>query len=122
MEIALDRVKLGRLRFDPAFGLGAEFCSGQEATFLADALRSGLTAYYSPDAICAHPGVSSGHHPWPHHVAVAKGAVARRLYPSGWPAALAYFALAKRSLYRPQLTMAGFLQAAAKGAMRVGCR
>ena len=43
------------LRFDPAFGLGAEYKTGEENIFVADALRAGLRVYYYPRIICMTP-------------------------------------------------------------------
>ena len=38
--------------FDERLGLGAEFPSGEENAFLADALRAGLKIYHVPQTIC----------------------------------------------------------------------
>lgn len=46
------RVREKGIRFDTLLGLGAEFGSGEENAFLADALRAGLKVRYVPATIC----------------------------------------------------------------------
>lgn len=48
----LKSVKEKGIRFDPLLGLGAEFGSGEENAFLADALKAGLVIRYVPATIC----------------------------------------------------------------------
>lgn len=49
------------LYFDPCFGLGGKLCTkGEEAVFLGDALKKGLSIRYYPIPIVTHPYESSG--------------------------------------------------------------
>lgn len=55
----------GKLRFRPDFGLGApRFTAAEEAFFIADALRLGLTVDMVPVGICIQPSPSSGERPY----------------------------------------------------------
>ena len=58
--LRLNRVRVGTIRFDPAFGVGARHGLGDEFVFLADALRSGLRGQFLPVTIGRHPGDSTG--------------------------------------------------------------
>lgn len=62
IEIAFrrDRVLKSGIRFDERFGLGAAFPTGEEAIFLADAIRVGLKVRYAPVPIVVHGRESSG--------------------------------------------------------------
>jgi glycosyltransferase involved in cell wall biosynthesis len=62
IEIAFrrERVLKSGIRFDERFGLGAEFPTGEEAIFLADAIRAGLRVRYVPVPIVVHGRESSG--------------------------------------------------------------
>ena len=62
IEIAFrrERVLATGIRFDERFGLGAEFPTGEEAIFLADAIRAGLKVRYVPVPIVIHGSESSG--------------------------------------------------------------
>lgn len=52
MTFKTKSVSKAGLSFCPRLGLGAEFGSGEENAFLADALRAGLTIWYVPETIC----------------------------------------------------------------------
>lgn len=55
----------GKLRFRPRFGLGApRFTAAEEAFFIADALRLGLSVDMIPVGICSQPSLSSGERPY----------------------------------------------------------
>jgi glycosyltransferase involved in cell wall biosynthesis len=62
IEIAFrrDRVLKSGISFDERFGLGAAFPTGEEAIFLADAMRHGLKVRYVPVPIVVHGRESSG--------------------------------------------------------------
>lgn len=62
IEIAFRRERIlnSGIRFDEQFGLGAAFPTGEEAIFLADAIRSGLKVKYVPIPIVVHDRESSG--------------------------------------------------------------
>lgn len=47
-----DAVRNAGIHFNTSIGLGTEFPSGEENTFLADALRAGLKIYHIPKTIC----------------------------------------------------------------------
>ena len=98
VEIVVRPKRLRGLRFDTAFGLGTDWPMGEESIFLADALRLGLPIYYWPEPLCAHPYHSTGFASWNASTARTKGAVMRRMYPLGWPAAL--LALTAKNLTR----------------------
>lgn len=117
IEIAVRRSAIGALRFDTRFGLGSALPSGEEAIFLADALRRGLHVGYWPEPICTHPGMGSGYGDWTRDYAMVKGAVARRIYPRAWPGAILYFAVTKRRFYGACLSTPGFVTAAVSGAL-----
>ncbi|MDD9936592.1 MAG: glycosyltransferase family A protein [Myxococcales bacterium] len=116
IEIALRPSRLGGLRFDTRFGLGTGLPMGEESIFLADALRVGLPVHYWPAPICAHRGPGTGHSEWTAETARVKGAVMRRMFPLGWPAALA--ALAYGNLGRVRAVGFGsFMRSAVGGAI-----
>lgn len=80
----IDRIKEKGLRFDPLLGLGAEFGSGEENAFLADALRSGLVIQYIPKTICYTEPMSEERVKWKNgfneEYFVKKGACFYRIY------------------------------------------
>lgn len=80
----IDRIKEKGLRFDPLLGLGAEFGSGEENAFLADALRSGLVIRYIPKTICYTEPMSGERSKWKNgfdeEYFVKKGACFYRIY------------------------------------------
>jgi len=51
--------KIG-VKFDERFGLGAEYCTGEDIIFLADCLKHNLKIIFVPIRICEHPDFSSG--------------------------------------------------------------
>ena len=60
IEIAGKMKVLEELLFDERLGVGAEFPSGEETAFLADAIRMGLSVWYVPEYIVEHALESSG--------------------------------------------------------------
>lgn len=48
------------LRFDPAFGMGADFGLGEEYVFITDALKAGLRGVSLPVPVGRHPSESTG--------------------------------------------------------------
>lgn len=117
VEIALRRDRLGRLRFDPAFGLGARYPSAEEGVFLADLIHAGHALYYWPAPLCSHPGQTSGHTQWSPAVAEAKGAAFARMYRSAWPLVTVWFALRKFPLYRKRLGLGSFVANGVRGGL-----
>ena len=88
------------ISFDVLLGLGAEFPSGEENAFLADALRGGLKIYHVPATICFAVEAHSvrGSEEIKGYLET-KGASFYRIY-QGWFLlfALAFIVLKKRSL------------------------
>jgi glycosyltransferase involved in cell wall biosynthesis len=62
IEIAFRRARVQQsgVSFDERFGLGSDFPTGEEAIFLADAIRAGLKVRYLPVPIVVHGRESSG--------------------------------------------------------------
>lgn len=74
------------LRFDPRFGIGAEFCAGEEDMMLADLMRAGHKGRFLPLDVATHTGPTTGmrrHHD-PEYLK-CKGAVISYIHPSDWP-------------------------------------
>lgn len=117
VEIALRRDRLGSLRFDPAFGLGARYPSAEEGVFLADLIHAGHKLYYWPAPLCSHPGQTSGHTQWSPAVAEAKGAAFARMYRGAWPLVTVWFALRKFPLYRKRLGLGAFVAHGLRGGL-----
>ena len=97
VEIALRRssIEESRLRFDEHFGLGAEFPTGEENIFLADALDKGLKLLYMPIPIVMHPPESSGQDYDNIKLVQAKGAMFERIFGLKGHAVSFLFALKK---------------------------
>lgn len=69
--------------FDEEFGLGSKYKMGEEAIFLGDCLRKGLSVFYSPINLFYHPYESTGKsidENW----YLAKGAFYKRRYGFFW--------------------------------------
>jgi glycosyltransferase involved in cell wall biosynthesis len=78
--------------FDIAFGLGAEFKSGEENIFLADCLNQKLNIMYHPICTSLHPDETSGGNYQDKLQLISKGAIIRRVYGIwGWPFVVAFF-------------------------------
>ncbi len=63
IEMVLKRLDIQNvgLNFDPCFGIGGKICNkGEEAVFLSDALKRGLSIKYYPIPVVTHPYESSG--------------------------------------------------------------
>ena len=96
-EIAfrLSRVEKVGVRFDADFGYGAEYRSGEEYVFLADALRKNLKVWFVPSVISFHPAVTTaarGH--TDRRLMHSKGAMMARVF--GWAAPLGMLAFAAK--------------------------
>lgn len=91
IALRLESIRAAGLRFDEAFGLGAEFPTGEENIFLIDALRRGLNLRYEPQVIAVHPAESSGADLSTVDAVQAKGAAFRRMFGAAFlPVALAF--------------------------------
>ena len=93
------------IRFDRLLGLGAEFGSGEENAFLADALRAGLTIQYIPETICYLMPDTEERQKWKDgfnkDYFVKKGACFYRIYKGFFfPLSIAFILLKKRSLFK----------------------
>jgi len=56
-----ESIKRVNLKFDENFGLGTEFAMGEEAIFVADAVKKGLKIGFVPEILVAHAHSSTGH-------------------------------------------------------------
>lgn len=98
-------IKEKGIRFDPLLGLGAEFGSGEENAFLADALRAGLTVQYVPSTICYLMPDPEDRQKWKdgfnEDYFVKKGACFYRIYKGLFlPFSWAFILLKKRNLFK----------------------
>ena len=85
IEIALRRSAVGNLRFDERFGVGAQFCAGEEDLFMHSLMKRGERGHYIPLTICRHDGPTTSCKADTEALAEAKGAVFSRLFPFTWP-------------------------------------
>lgn len=106
IEIAFrrDRIMSVGLKFDPLFGLGSHYETGEEFIFLTDALKSGLTILHIPECIVQHPQESSGR-VRDRKTIFARGAMMARVF--GWNSLLfdLLFALKKRNEYASSFSL-----------------
>lgn len=100
LEITARRlaVERGSLNFDEKFGLGTNLPAGEEAIFLADASKKGISIQYEPINIVFHPAESSGSG-WRSEESVkARGALFKRVFGFlGFPLLLAFCLKHKKS-------------------------
>jgi glycosyltransferase involved in cell wall biosynthesis len=75
-----------RVSFNPYFGLGAKFEVADEYVFLRNALKAGLTIYFEPKIILAHPNISSGQDAASNRVIYGRSALFYKYF--GWKAYL----------------------------------
>ena len=88
VEIALNRRRLGGVRFDERFGLGTAVPLGAENVFVSRLLRAGLSMRFEPRTICRHRGMPTGvGQPARLETARRLGVVLGTMYPLAWPAA-----------------------------------
>lgn len=81
IAVKVNAVRSAGLRFDPRFGLGAQYPTGEEIIFLQDACRVGLDIRFSPINIVVHPKESSGSNLLGNDVLIlAKGAMFVRIF------------------------------------------
>lgn len=82
VDIAFRREKIGRLRFNPYFGLGApELHACEEALFVYQALHMGIKCRFFPIDICHHNGTTTGLRQVGKGVVMANGAYLSIVYP-----------------------------------------
>lgn len=81
IEVCLRRDFIARyhIKFDPKFGLGAEYPVSEENILLSDILQSGGTITYLPADIAIHPNETSGAN-WDERYLRARGALFRRVF------------------------------------------
>lgn len=100
-----DRILGMGLSFDPAFGLGARYRTGEESVFLADALRAGAKICYYPAIICVTPPTpeykgkfSNG---YDREYFFCKGACFHRMYgPLFFPISILFFLKKRSGIFR----------------------
>lgn len=94
------------IRFNPLFGAGGEFQSGEDNIFLFDCLRKGLTIYYYPQTILkVEFNQSSWFRGFGEKYFRNKGALAYMLFKNYYFLFIVQFALRKYGLYRNQMGM-----------------
>lgn len=85
------------LRFNPRFGVGAEFCAGEENIMVADLQRAGHHGKFIPIRVATHRGPTTGmrraHEP---EFLRCKGAAMAYMFPRTWPLRMLTHALRER--------------------------
>lgn len=81
IEIAFRRNAIKDIRFDERFGIGAEYCLGEEEKFIHDCRKSGISCRFFPIEITRHDDLSTGKRPLVDaRVARGHGAFIRCIY------------------------------------------
>ncbi len=111
IEIAFRRQRIldAGIQFDTAFGLGADYPTGEEFIFLTDVLKAGLRARFVPKVLVVHPAESSGRL-FNERLVMSKGALFARVYGWKYPLVNIYFTLRKRGEYRAVMSPLTFLK------------
>ncbi|HFI0255646.1 TPA: glycosyltransferase family 2 protein [Streptococcus suis] len=100
------KIEEKELRFDERFGIGAKYTFGEENIFLFDALRSGLSVYSYPVKIARLRHRESYWDRTPNKTLSRKrGAVYKRMSPVWYWVLILQFAVRKRKLVKPHLSM-----------------
>jgi GT2 family glycosyltransferase len=83
VELAFKRksIQKGQLQFDTRFGLGAAFPMGEEAIFVADAIKKGLKIGFFPEVIVEHIHPSTGYKTDSHTLYFIQSALLYRIFP-----------------------------------------
>ena len=102
ISFRLRSVRASGVRFDEQFGLGARYATGEEAIFLFDCRRRGLSIVYVDDVVAIHPSISSGNTFARPEQFRAKGAVFARIYPRLHPVLNLLASIRFRPFYRGQ--------------------
>lgn len=86
-EIAfrLESVRRSSIHFNSLFGVGSEFCAGEDALFVDSMIKNGLCGMFIPEYICDHEDESTGIRKIndPDFIR-AKGAVFTYMHPRTW--------------------------------------
>ena len=93
------------ITFNTAFGLGAEFQTGEEFLFLRSLIKSGNKVWYYPFEIVSHAAVSSGLDHASDRLVYARAAISYKLYGSWavlWLFKYLQFLLRKRLIVIPE--------------------
>ena len=111
IEILIKRSWLinSKLKFDPRFGLGSNFPTGEEFIFLTDAIQQDAKIIYIPEYIVTHPAQSSGKH-FTDTLIKSKGALFARTYGWKYPFVDFIFALKKLDHYKKEVSFFKFLK------------
>lgn len=109
VEVAFKRQSIinNDIFFDELFGLGSAFPTSEEAIFLSDALKKGLTILSLPEVIVTHPKESSGGDYKNLKLAQAKGAMLYRIF--GWKAYVVIFLFAIKHFRKTPYSISEFL-------------
>ncbi|MEY0095239.1 hypothetical protein AB7W34_19670 [Providencia rettgeri] len=110
--INIDLIKYSNIFFDPIFGLGTNYPSGEEFIFLTDIISKGGKVGYRPINLCTHPPVSSGDDFYSNNdKIIAKGAMFKRVFsfPLYYIMIIA-FAIKKHKEYKKNISFFGFLK------------
>lgn len=90
----LDAINRAGIRFNEWFGIGGEFCAGEEDLFFHLIRKKRLTAYFVPVEICTHNGSTTSERLMNSHEYIrTKGACLRILHPVTWPLRMVTHAL-----------------------------
>jgi glycosyltransferase involved in cell wall biosynthesis len=116
VEIAFrtEVIKNQNLKFDENFGLGSKYPTGEEAIFLADALRKRLKILYVPIPIVIHPSTGSGYQ-FKNNVELirSKGALFYRIF--NWKSYFVCFLFALKKYKLSSVSFFEFLREMYKG-------
>ena len=116
VEIAFrtEIVRGQNLKFDENFGLGSKYPTGEEAIFLADALKKKLKILYIPIPIVIHPNLGSGYQ-FKNNVDLirSKGALFYRIF--SWKSYLVCFLFAFKKYKLSSVSFFEFLKEMYKG-------
>lgn len=96
VEIAFRREAALRagVDFNPWFGVASLFPSGEDALFVEEAMRKGLSCAFVPATVCFHPGDSTGIRRRNDPAFIeAKAAIISHIHPIDWPLRMAAHAM-----------------------------
>lgn len=98
IAVRLKPLRKSGVEFNPLFGIGSEFCAGEDNLFVYDMMRKGLKGHFVPVTICGHESDSTGmrSHHLPEYLR-AKGAAFTYIHPHTWPLRMLTHALRENS-------------------------
>ena len=85
IAVRLKPVRDAGVDFNPLFGVGSEFCAGEDNIFVYEMMQKGLKGHFVPVTVCGHEsdstGMRGGHKP---EYLRAKGAAFTYIHPRSW--------------------------------------